>query len=68
MWHRSNFSPHKDCFSVVGLVFNRTIILMREINIRQTSRFPVQLKPAHDWVNHRFSNQIQIMMREHRDI
>ncbi|TYL42022.1 hypothetical protein FDP13_14305 [Dickeya sp. ws52] len=36
MWQSSNFLLLAHCFSAPGLVFNRTIILMREINIRQS--------------------------------
>ncbi|MCL6407381.1 hypothetical protein EXT70_17185 [Dickeya dadantii] len=35
MWPSSNFLLLTHCFSQSGLVFNRTIILMREINIRR---------------------------------
>ncbi|ATZ93321.1 hypothetical protein DYD83_04675 [Dickeya fangzhongdai] len=35
MWPSSNFLLLTHCFSRSGLVFNRTIILMREINIRR---------------------------------
>ncbi|QIZ46116.1 hypothetical protein DWV07_04035 [Dickeya zeae] len=39
MWQSSNFLLLAHCFSPSGLVFNRTIILMREINICRRSTY-----------------------------
>ncbi|QHP79207.1 hypothetical protein EO763_04120 [Pectobacterium odoriferum] len=61
MWHSSNFPPHMDCFSTSGLVFNRTIILMREINIRQIPRPVTCFSPAHDSPHRRFATEVKIM-------
>ncbi|PTA62235.1 hypothetical protein E2566_04285 [Pectobacterium punjabense] len=68
MWHTSNFPLHTDCFSASGLVFNRTIILMREINIRQrphlTALFLSCVRlfcPAHDSPHRRFATGVKIM-------